>query len=81
MNKAFVSAFNELKAIGAPVRKEEDSFIISGEENYNEIWADYWEEFTPTDWEGINPKITKILEKYNLECGWENAGILSVYER
>ena len=85
MKRNIRKAFNELKKIGAPVYEGgwngEDTFRISGEDNCDEIWADYYEEFTPADFEfGINPKITAILDKNRCYAEWCNPGVLNVYE-
>lgn len=85
MKRNFRLAYNELKKIGAPVREGgyngDDTFRISGEENYDTIWADYYNEFLSADYEfGVNPKITNILNKYGLYCEWCNPGVLDVWE-
>ena len=45
MNKQYQTAFDQLKKIGVPVIEGgwngEDTFRISGEENYPIIWADF----------------------------------------
>ena len=75
-------AFNELKKIGAPVIKNGDGahFCISGEDNINDIWADYFN--MGADWLdfGVSKKITAILDKYDLYCEWQNPGCLGVYD-
>ena len=79
-------AFEALKKIGAPVNHlgegwtGESLFSISGEDNYPEIWADYYKEYLGEFTFGVNPKITKILDKYKLYCEWYNAGVLEVYD-
>lgn len=80
-------AFNALKKIGAPVNhlgegwSGDSLFSISGESNYKEIWADYYNEFLPESYEfGVNPKINKVLEKYKLFAEWYNPGVLEVYD-
>ena len=78
-------AFNDLKAIGAPVIEDawSDSahFSISGEENYDEIWASYYCEYGLfADTFGVNPKIEAILKKHDLFSEWANPGVLNVYD-
>lgn len=83
-------AFNALKKIGAPVyeRSDIENFQISAEglgsnENYdrNVMWANYYDGRDIDGWEfGINPKITKILDKYDLHAEWINPGEIGVYE-
>ena len=86
MKRNFRNAYKTLKSLGAPVYEGgwdgEDTFRISGEDNYNDVcWADYYEEFTPSTWEfGVNPIITRVLDKYKLYCEWVNPGVLNVYE-
>jgi len=71
-------AFNALKKIGVPVYHLGEGwngqalFTVSGEDNYPEIWADYYF--------GVNKKINKILEKYKLCAEWYNPGVLEVYD-
>jgi len=85
MKRNIRKAFTELKKIGAPVYEGGwnggDTFRISGEENCNEIWADYYNEFGSSEYEfGVSPKITSVLTKNGLYCEWCNAGVLDVYE-
>lgn len=83
-------AFNALKKIGAPVYERSDikNFQISAEglsasDQYDrdELWANYYDGWSIDGWEfGINPKITKILDKYGLHAEWINPGEIGVYE-
>lgn len=81
----FEKAWNALDKIGVPMFDDGASktFRISAEHNFdpefgNTLWADYYE--APNDWEfGVNPKITKILDKFGLHAEWINAGELGVY--
>lgn len=85
-------AFDKLKAIGAPVTEGGDygHFVISAEDNYDEVWADYWdgprlERRDPKTgkilWAfGVNPKITRILDRHGLHAEWINPGMLGVYD-
>ena len=81
-------AFNALKKIGAPVyqRSDIENFQISaegiaGDYDRDTLWADYYSGMSIPDWDfGINPKITKILDKYGLHAEWINAGEIGVYE-
>ena len=86
-------AFTALKKIGAPVIASSDSenghFVISGEDNYPETWADFYEgpllekvlDNGEIEWAfGVNPKITRILNTNRLMCEWINGGMLGVYD-
>ena len=52
MKRNIRAAYTKLKALGAPVYEGgwngEDTFRISGEDNGDTVWADYYEEFVPT---------------------------------
>ena len=85
MKRNIRAAYTKLKTLGAPVYEGgwngEDTFRISGEDNGDTVWADYYEEYVPSGWEfGVNPIITRVLDKHNLHCEWCNAGVLNVYE-
>lgn len=85
MKNKFKKAYTELKELKAPVMlggwNGENTFRISGEDNCETCWADYYQEYTPSRWDfGINPIITRVLEKYGLYAEWQNAGVLNVYE-
>ena len=79
-------AFNALKKIGAPVNHLGEGwsgdalFSISGEDNYPEIWADYYRLDIDELSFGVSEKITKVLDKYKLYCEWYNPGVLDVYD-
>ena len=85
MKRNIRAAYTKLKALGAPVREGgwngDDTFRISGEDNGDTVWADYYEEFVPSGWEfGVNPIITKVLDKHGLYAEWCNPGVLDVCE-
>ena len=86
MKRNFRNAYNTLKSLGVPVYEggwngDEDTFRISGEDNGSTVWADYYEEYVPSTWEfGVNPVITKVLDKHKLYAEWCNPGVLDVYE-
>ena len=85
MKRNIRAAYTKLKALGAPVYEGgwngEDTFRISGEDNGSTVWADYYEEYVPSGWEfGVNPVITKVLDKHGLFAEWCNPGVLNVYE-
>jgi hypothetical protein len=77
-------AFQELKQIGAPVNHFGQGwggralFSISGEQNYDETWADYYDEFDIGEF-GVNSKIVAVLDKHGLYAEWQNPGVLDVY--
>lgn len=81
-------AFEALKKIGVPVNEnkwtndESEHFTISGEDNYPEIWADYYNEYNlgSTDDFGVSLKINKILDKFGLFAEWYNPGVLCVFD-
>lgn len=81
-------AFEALKKIGAPVHHLGEGwsgnalFSISGESNYPEMWADYYNEYQLSflDDFGVNEKINEVLKKYKLYAEWYNPGVLEVYE-
>ena len=87
MKNNYRKAFTALKKIGAPVIKGgyngEDTFRISGEDNVDEIWADYYEESTGSSDNflfGVNNRINDILDDQGLYAEWINPGVLGVWE-
>ena len=76
-------AMAELEALGCPVidRQDEGLFVISGEDNGETIWADYYQEYRMDymDDFGVNKAITEVLGKYGLYAEWANPGYLNVY--
>lgn len=77
------TAFNQLKQIGCPAHECADygHFIISAEDNYNHLWADYYDGWNLDGYEfGVCPEITNILQTNGLFCEWINAGMLGVYD-
>ena len=84
MTRNLRNAYKALEKIGAPVFDHgyKNHFGISAEENYDELWADYWliPERIEGLSEGINDKIHAILNRYNLWSEWETAGSLNIYE-
>lgn len=78
------AAFAELKAMGVPVIDIEENgahFRISGEENDDTIWADYYREYPMSylDDFGVHNDINAVLEKHGLIAEWYNPGYLNVY--
>ncbi len=83
MNKQYQTAFDQLKKLGVPVIEGgwngEDTFRISGEDNYPIIWAEYYTRHgTTLDEFGVNHEINDILAKQGLFAEWENTGVLGV---
>jgi len=81
------TAYNMLKKIGVPMYIHEEEpyhFLISAEENYGTVWADYWAmsdgAYGDLDDFGVNEKINTILDQHGLFCEWLNAGALGVYD-
>ena len=72
-------AFDELKAMGAPVLRNEwgGYFEVSAESNDTETWADYYPCFGFDPF--INNKITKVLDKHGLHAEWCNPGVVCIY--
>lgn len=83
MKVKFQKAFNELQSMGVPVYEGgwsgEDTFRISGEDNGDQLWADYYA-MDYGDF-GVNPEITKVLDKFGLFAEWVNPGVLNVYNQ
>jgi hypothetical protein len=72
-------AFNELKALGAPVKSSEGYpdrgyFWLSAEEEMSELWLDYYSNYWGSD------KLNEILEKYGLFKEWYNPAYACVYD-
>ena len=83
MKVKFQKALNELQSMGVPVIEGgwngEDTFRISGEDNGDYLWADYYA-MDSGDF-GVNPEITKVLDKFGLFAEWVNPGVLNVYNQ
>lgn len=95
MKRSARKAFNALQKLSAPVMepKEGDSFrahfYLSGEDNSDEIWADYWEatalervnpDTNKIEWAfGINTKVHDILNEQGLFAEWINPGLVGIY--
>jgi len=84
MKREYIKAFNTLKKIGCTVYEHSDdngNFSISTEEASEELWANYYDGWTIPGWEfGINPKLTKVLDKSGLHAEWQNPGRLTVWQ-
>jgi hypothetical protein len=87
MKRHAKSAYTMLKNMGVPMYIHEGEsyhFLISAEENYDTIWADYWAmtdgSYGDLDDFGVNEKINKVLDQYDLFCEWQNPGALGVYD-
>lgn len=80
MKREYRTAFNKLRKIGVPVKDYgEDGFVISAEENYETVWADFYRENDASlDDFGVNHKINDILNDHGLFAEWENGGVLGV---
>lgn len=80
---ASTRAFEELRKIGVPVIdiQDESLFRISGEENGDTIWADYYIEYAMSylDDFGVHNDINAVLAKHGLYAEWANPGYLNVY--
>ena len=81
------NAYNTLKKLGVPMYIHEGEsyhFLISAEENYDTVWADY---YAMTDGVygdlcdfGVNNAINKVLDDYGLFSEWQNPGALGVFD-
>ena len=97
MQRTARKAFTALPKIGAPVIDHGDSnnqwgahFIISADDNVDEVWADYYdgpmlervdEKTGKIVWRfGVNPKITDILDECGLYDEWIDPGTIGVYD-
>lgn len=83
MKRNLRNAYNAMKKIGAPVydHGEDDTFVISAEENYEDLWADYYEGYRIfNNQHMVNDKLAAILDKYGLWCEWYDCGSLRVYQ-
>lgn len=76
-------AYNELKKMGVPVFERIDrpeTFLISAEEVNSYEWLDYHEGWRIPNWEfGVSDQITKVLDKHDLYCEWENPACVIIY--
>ena len=88
MKRHAKSAYTMLKNMGVPMyihESESYNFLISAEENYDTIWADYWAmsdgAYGDLDDFGVNEQINYVLNMYNLFCEWQNPGALGVYDQ
>jgi len=87
MKRHAKSAYTKLKNMGVPMYIHEGEsyyFLISAEENYDTVWADYWAmsdgSYGDLDDFGVNKKIQAILDDYGLFSEWQNPGALGVYD-
>ncbi len=86
MKRNYRAAYNQLKKMGVPVHEGgyngDDTFRISGEDNYPTVWADYYREGSKRTLDdfGVNHKINDVLQKHGLFAEWENTGVLGVAE-
>jgi hypothetical protein len=83
------TAYDKLKALGVPMYIHDGEtyhFLISAEENYDTVWADYYAMtdgvlyYDDLDDFGVNEKINEILDQHGLFCEWQNPGALGVYD-
>lgn len=80
MKKNYRNAYNELKALGAPVftRSDIEGFGITSEEANSHEWVNYYEGYRIWG-NDTNPKLNAILEKHGLFAQCKNAGEWGVY--
>lgn len=83
------TAYDKLKALGVPMYIHDGEtyhFLISAEENYDTIWANYYAMtdgvmyYDDLDDFGVNEKINEILDQHGLFCEWQNPGALAVFD-
>jgi len=83
MKANYNKALKALTAIGVPTyqRSDMEHFAISAEDEESYKWCDYYEGYRMDGWDfGVNPEITKVLDKCGLFAEWINPGELGVYE-
>ena len=85
MKNNYIKAYNELKTLGCPMfiggDNGEDTFRISGEDNFDAVWADYYCEYPSScDDMGISLAVKRILESNGLFAEWITPGSVGVYE-
>jgi len=87
MERHAKNAYNTLKKMGVPMYIHEGEsyhFLISAEENYDTIWADYYAMSDGTYGDlcdfGINEKINRVLNDYGLFSEWQNPGAVAVFD-
>jgi hypothetical protein len=81
MKKNYRKAFNELKALGAPVYEREDieTFGITSEEPGGYLWVNYWD--GPRVWgSDTSPELDAILRKHGMHAECQNPGEWFVWE-
>ena len=85
----FLKAFNELKALGAPVIDPEGSgydqythencqFIMDGEQNAIEFLDYYPASYSKWDHGTYSNEVSAILDKYGLYGEWANPAVLCI---
>ena len=92
MKHPFQKAYDELKAIGAPVFERSDHpdrFLLSAEDNgdekyQNRTWADYWQIGMPNresnlDDFGVDKGVSSITDSHGIFLEWETPGCLIAY--
>lgn len=72
------TVFDELKAMGAPVKEKGGSFLLSARHNFQDenrtFWASWWHPSTGVL--GVNTKLVDIASKQGVHFEWENKGTL-----
>lgn len=81
------NAYNTLKKMGVPLyihNGESYHFLISAEENYDTVWADYYAMtdggYGDLDDFGVHEKINRVLNDYGLFSEWQNPGAIGVFD-
>ena len=75
MKQKFRKAFNELKALGAPVYEREDieTFGLTSEKPGGDLWVNYWD--GPRVWgSDTSPELDAILRKHGMHAECQNQG-------
>ena len=87
MKRHAKSAYTKLKNMGVPMYIHEGEsyhFLIRGVGNIVKVWADFWGMVEGSvgglEYFGVNGKINKVLNEYDLVCEWQNPGALGVYD-
>lgn len=74
--------YGALKAMGAPVieRPEGDGdggFVMSAEDNYDHVWADYW--MPDYGMFGVMQRVYDLAIEHDLHPEWINPGCVGFY--
>ena len=74
--------YKALKDMGAPVilRPEDDGdgvFVLSAEDNYDRVWADYWDHYFGVF--GVAGDVYNLARNYGMHPEWINPGCVGFH--